>query len=267
MVSFPPCKINLGLNILRKRQDGYHDIDTCFYPIPFTDILEVIESDELTFSASGLVIPGDAANNLCLKAYHLLAKEHNLPPVKIHLHKIVPTGAGLGGGSSDGAHALRTINLLFDLRLTDTELAALAARLGSDCPFFIYDKPMTGKGRGEILAPATVSLKGYHLVLLNPGVHVSTADAFGGVVPRVPARPMDEILELPVPAWRGQLENDFEESIFRKYPVIGKLRDKLYSAGAVYSAMSGSGSSVFGIFDSPVASEGLHSQLIWQGSL
>lgn len=267
MVSFPPCKINLGLNILRKRQDGYHDIDTCFYPIPFTDILEVIESDKLTFSASGLVIPGDAADNLCLKAYRLLAGEHNLPPVRIHLHKIVPTGAGLGGGSSDGAHTLRTINLIFGLGLTAAELASFAARLGSDCPFFIYDKPMTGKGRGEILAPAPVSLKGYHLVLLNPGVHVSTADAYAGVKPHVPVRPIDEILNLPVPEWRGQLENDFEESIFRKYPIIGQLRDKLYSDGAVYSAMSGSGSSVFGIFDSRVASAELYPQLIWQGPL
>jgi 4-diphosphocytidyl-2-C-methyl-D-erythritol kinase len=268
MIAFPPCKINLGLNILHKRPDGYHDIETCFYPVPFTDILEIIPSEKVYFSRSGAIIPGSLNENLCVKAYELLAKKHSLPPVNIHLHKSIPTGAGLGGGSSDAAHTLRLLNQVFELGLMAQELAQDAALLGSDCAFFIYDSPMTGKGRGEVLTPLALSLKGYYLILMNPGVHVSTAEAYAGVVPGLPEHSIDEILKLPVTEWKGQLKNDFESTVFIKHPGIAELRDSLYRNGALYAAMSGSGSSVFGIFDRKfIASAELAKHVIWQGFL
>jgi 4-diphosphocytidyl-2-C-methyl-D-erythritol kinase len=266
MIAFPPCKINLGLHILRKRSDGYHDIETCFYPIPFTDILEIVRSEKVSFSRSGDVIPGHINDNLCLKAYELLAKKHSLPAVNIHLHKSIPTGAGLGGGSSDAAYTLRLLNHVFELGLAPHELAADAVLLGSDCAFFIYDSPMVGKGRGEVLSPSTLSLKGYYFILMNPGIHVSTPEAYAGVVPVVPEYSIDGILQLPVAEWRGKLKNDFENTVFAKHPRIAELRDFMYGNGALYAAMSGSGSSVFGIFEKKsIAPPELAKYVIWQG--
>ena len=187
MVSFPPCKINLGLNVVSKRSDGYHDIETCFYPVPLTDALEIIKADRFSFTASGNTIPGDAANNLCIKAYELLRRDFNLAPVAIHLHKIIPTGAGLGGGSSDGAHALRLLNVIFDLKLSGEKLKDYALQLGSDCPFFIENKPMFGSGRGEVLRDISLDLSGRFIVLVKPNEHVSTAEAYAGVTPASPS--------------------------------------------------------------------------------
>ena len=234
MVAFPPCKINLGLNVLRKRDDGYHDIETCFYPIPWTDILEVIPSDKFEFTVSGNAIPGD--DNLCVKAYRLL----NTPPAKIHLHKIIPTGAGLGGGSSDAAWTLRLLNDVFQLKLSKDELKKYAAQIGSDCAFFIEDGPMIGTGRGEILRPAKVDLKGKFIVIVKPDVHVSTAEAYSGIVPKGSKLDLSDI---------RSLRNDFEETIFKKYPAIESIKKSLYQAGATYASMSGSGSAVYGIFN------------------
>lgn len=246
MVAFPPCKINLGLNVVRKRSDGYHDIETCFYPVAWTDILEIIPSDEFEFAVSGDVIPGNSDDNLCVRAYRLL----KTPPVKIHLHKIIPTGAGLGGGSSDGAWTLRLLNDVFDLNHSKEKLRELAATLGSDCPFFVDDVPMIGKGRGEIVTKTNMTLKGKFIVIIKPEVHVSTAEAYAGIVPKERSIDWDSVgLE--------ELKNDFEESVFRKYPVIGSIKEHLYKVGADYASMSGSGSAVFGIFSENILPEKL----------
>jgi len=252
MVVFPPCKINLGLNILRKRADGYHDIETCFYPIPWTDMLEIIPSSDFSFSSSGNLIEGKPEDNLCLRAYGLLKEDFDLPPVSMHLHKIIPTGAGLGGGSSDAAHTLRILNQIFNLQLSATQLSAYASRLGSDCPFFVYDQPMMGRGRGELLSPVNLSLTGKFLILVKPEVHVSTAAAYAGVSAQVPAISLDQIIAQPLPAWKDLLQNDFEKSVFQTHPELAVVKTTLYALGARYASMSGSGSTVFGIFDQPV---------------
>lgn len=253
MVTFPPCKINLGLGVIRKREDKYHDIETCFYPIPLTDVLEVLPATTVSFEISGNAIPGDASDNLCLKAYRLLQKDFDLPPVKIFLHKVIPSGAGLGGGSSDGAHTLRLLNEVSRLGLSLEKLKAYALQLGSDCPFFIEDMPMLGSGRGEELTPISVDLSGKFIVLVKPDVHVSTAEAYAGVTPAVPLTRIKDILEKqPIATWRNVLINDFEKSVFEKHPKIGAIKEKFYQHGALYASMSGSGSAVFGIFEKPV---------------
>jgi 4-diphosphocytidyl-2-C-methyl-D-erythritol kinase len=252
MVSFPPCKINLGLNVLSKRPDGYHDIETIFYPLPWTDILEIIPSDKLTFQTTGNAIPGKEADNLCLKAYHLLKRDFDLNPVQIHLHKIIPTGAGLGGGSADAAYTLRLLNEVFNLQLTAEKLALYASHLGSDCPFFVYDQPMLGTGRGEVLEKMELNLKGKFVVLVNPGVHIATATAYHGVTPGLPESSLKEVIQKPMKDWKHQLKNDFEKSIFKLEPGIKKLKEEMYEWRAIYSGMSGSGSSVFGIFENEI---------------
>lgn len=251
MVVFPHCKINLGLQVISKREDGYHNIETCFYPVPWTDILEIIPSREFSFTSSGLIIPGKEDDNLCIKAYRILQTQFNLAPVKIHLHKVLPTGAGLGGGSSDAAFTLRLLNSVFDLNLSVIQLHEFAAQLGSDCSFFVEDKPMLGSGRGEQLTETSVSLKGLYIVLVKPEIHVSTADAYAGVRPHTPKQTITEILTLPVAEWKGNLFNDFEFSVFEKYPAIELIKKEFYNHGAIYASMSGSGSSVFGIFLAP----------------
>ena len=266
MVTFPPCKVNLGLHILRRREDGYHDIDTCFYPVPFTDILEIIQASYLHFSSSGLLIPGNSKDNLCLKAYSLLKDDYDLPAVHIHLHKIIPTGAGLGGGSSDAAYTLKMLNALFKLDLPTERLSAYAALLGSDCTFFLHEQPMIGSGRGELLTPVQVELQGKYLILLNPGLHVSTADAYAGTSPTVPQRTIRDIVSTPVGRWKDALKNDFEVSVFTRFPLIGELKQELYDLGAIYASMSGSGSSVFGIFDHEASLPSAGSKfVIWKG--
>jgi 4-diphosphocytidyl-2-C-methyl-D-erythritol kinase len=250
MVSFPPCKINLGLSVLSKRADGYHDLETCFYPVPWLDVLEVIPAAEFEFTTSGNAIPGAMEDNLCVKAFTLLKKNFDLPPVKIHLHKVIPSGAGLGGGSSDAAYTLRLLNERFSMNLSQEALMEYAAKLGSDCAFFIQDKPMIGTGRGEVLREVPVSLKDKFLVVVKPDIHVSTADAFAGISPKQPQLSIADIVtNRPVTEWKHFLKNDFEESVFKKYPLIKTLKDKLYEYGAVFSSMSGSGSAVVGIFD------------------
>jgi 4-diphosphocytidyl-2-C-methyl-D-erythritol kinase len=269
MVAFPPCKINLGLNILRKRQDGYHDISTCFYPVPWTDVLEIIISDQLSFVSTGNIIPGKQEDNLCLKAYRLLKADFDISPVAIHLHKIIPTGAGLGGGSADAAYTLRLLNTLFNLGLSIDKLSHYASQLGSDCSFFVQDKPMLGSARGEVLSAVNVDLKGKFLVIVKPEVHVSTADAYAGVKPGAPESNLQDILEKQtLSQWKDQLKNDFEESVFQKHPVIKQIKEDLYSLGAMYASMSGSGSSVFGIFNNqPDLKDSFKSCTQWQGKL
>lgn len=249
MISFPNAKINLGLNILRKRTDGYHDISSLLYPIGLSDILEVIESGKFSFSSSGLPIPGNEENNLVIKAYKLLKKDFTLPEVSIHLHKTIPTGAGLGGGSSDGTFMLKMLNTLFELYLDDTILEDYALQLGSDCPFFIRNEPMLVSGRGETLEVFPLDLKGYFLYLVKPEQAISTKEAYQLVSPAIPEKDIPSILhDHPVDSWRGILENDFEKAFFKKLPAYDHIKDKLYEAGAVYASMSGSGSAFFGIF-------------------
>ncbi|MEK6782744.1 MAG: 4-(cytidine 5'-diphospho)-2-C-methyl-D-erythritol kinase [Bacteroidota bacterium] len=269
MVSFPNCKINLGLNVIAKRSDGFHDIETCFYPIPWTDILEIIPSEEVKLDITGLTIPGLEQENLCLKAYILLKKDFDLPPVHIHLHKVLPTGAGLGGGSSDAVFALQTINEMFHLSLSPVMLAGYAFALGSDCPFFIHRKAMIGKGRGEILSPAKISLEKRFMVLVKPEINVATAEAYAGIVPRKPSKSVQEIIEeIPCEFWKEYLVNDFEETVFRKFHGLAELKNNLYKAGAMYASMSGSGSSVFGIFNQTIdLKEQFARMTVWSGEL
>jgi 4-diphosphocytidyl-2-C-methyl-D-erythritol kinase len=268
MVSFPHAKINLGLNIIRKRPDGYHDLQTCFYPIPWADLLEIIPAREFQFSSSGLSIDTKSDDNLCVKAYNLLKNDFDLPPVQMHLHKIIPMGAGLGGGSSDAAFTLLQLNESFQLKLSVESLEKYAAALGSDCAYFISNRPMLGSGRGEILFPAEVSLKGKFVVVVKPDIHVSTADAFSGIVPRTNEVSIADIIRKPITDWRQLLFNDFESSIFKKYPAIEEIKEALYNAGSLYASMSGSGSSVFGIFDKGIElSERFGSASYWSGSL
>ncbi|HLG38722.1 MAG TPA: 4-(cytidine 5'-diphospho)-2-C-methyl-D-erythritol kinase [Chitinophagaceae bacterium] len=255
MVVFPNCKINLGLNILRKRSDGFHDLETIFHPLPFYDILEVIAPEkepvnEFLFTTSGITIDGHAENNLCVKAYHLLKKDFpKLSHLRIHLHKTIPSGAGLGGGSADAAFTLKLFNDKFHLNLSAGQLTSYALQLGSDCPFFIINKTCFASGRGEILEPIHINLNRYKFVLINPGIPIHTAYAFSQITPAHPARPVNDIIKQPVNEWKEQLKNDFEEPVFKQYPEIKKIKDELYRAGAVYASLSGSGSTVYGLFE------------------
>ncbi|MCX8489903.1 MAG: 4-(cytidine 5'-diphospho)-2-C-methyl-D-erythritol kinase, partial [Cyclobacteriaceae bacterium] len=221
---------------------------------------------ELTFS--GNAIPGVAKENLCLKAYELLKNDFEIGTVKIHLHKIIPIGAGLGGGSSDAAYTLRLLNTIFDLKLTHDQLRKYAAQLGSDCSFFTQDKPQIGSGKGELLHELDISLKGFWLVLIKPLIHISTQQAYSGVVPKQPQIKLTEVLQLPIAQWKGLLENDFEESIFKQYPEVSTVKNQLYGNGAVYASMSGSGSSVFGLFEKKVQLKNLFQETeYWEGVL
>jgi 4-diphosphocytidyl-2-C-methyl-D-erythritol kinase len=272
VIAFPNCKINLGLHVLRKREDGFHELDTVFYPVPWTDVIEIIRDEgtepDIDFRSSGLHIYGSRDKNLCVRAYQLLEADHPLPPVRMHLHKILPIGAGLGGGSSDAAFVLKLLNELFRLRIAATKLESYAAILGSDCPFFIQNKPVRATGRGEIFEQVKVDLKGFHLVIVKPRVHVSTSEAYSGITPRAERESLRQIIRKPVAQWKDVLVNDFEASIFRKHPSVRKIKEQLYKLGAVYASMSGSGSAVFGLFNQ---SSDVHmhfrSATVWQGRL
>jgi 4-diphosphocytidyl-2-C-methyl-D-erythritol kinase len=249
MITFPNCKINLGLNIIRKRPDNFHDLETVFFPVPLTDVLEVVQtSSSFEFTQTGLSIDNND-NNLCVKAYQLLKKGHpNLPPVRMHLHKAIPIGAGLGGGSADGAFTLKLLNEKLNLSLSEEQLINYSLQLGSDCPFFIINKPCFAEGRGEKLTPINIDLKGYKLVLINPGIDINTAWAFSQISPAQPKRPVKEIISQPIEIWKQELTNDFEPPVFAKYPEIKDIKETLYNQGAVYASMSGSGSTVYGLF-------------------
>ena len=252
MLSFPNCKINLGLHILGKRDDGFHNLETVFYPVPFKEALELIPSTNtgIEFTATGLAVDGNAADNLCVKAYHLLKKDFpEIPTIKIHLHKAIPLGAGLGGGSADAAFMLKLLNEKFKLNLSTDQLINYALQLGSDCPFFIINKPCLATGRGEMLEEIAVDLSAYKIVLINPGIHINTGWAFSNISPAQPARSIKEIIHQPVNTWKDELKNDFESAVFTAHPAIKEIKETLYSQGAVYAAMSGSGSTVFGIFE------------------
>ena len=275
MITHPNVKVNLGLNVLRKRPDGYHDLETLFVPyFGLTDTLEIITGEDYSRTIAGLQeryenlaqaispdgklmitiarkegVDWDPLKDLTAKAYNMLAEDFKLPPMKIFLEKANPVGAGLGGGSADAAFALRMISELAELKLSDEQLAAYAARLGSDCAFFIYNTPMMGSGRGEILEPFPLDLKGLRLEVIVPeGISVSTADAYRGIRPGIPAKPLAEVLRQDPATWKEDLKNDFEETVFAKYPELAKIKAQIYLRGALYCAMSGSGSSLYALF-------------------
>jgi 4-diphosphocytidyl-2-C-methyl-D-erythritol kinase len=296
MIVFPNCKINLGLQILNKREDGYHNLATVFYPVQWRDVVEVVRLDDgrqttdysktlsgvegsgesiersrdaiqnIEFTSSGLHIEGDPANNLCIKAYHLLKKDFpSLPPVQMHLHKTIPMGAGLGGGSADGAFTLKLLNEKFQLGLSEQQLIDYSLQLGSDCPFFIINKPCYATGRGEMLEEVELDLSAYQFVIVNPGIHVNTGWAFAHLSGRS-ERPDSEqddatssgrlerpdlrtIIQQPITTWKEQLINDFEAPVCKAHPEISEIKQQLYDAGALYASMTGSGSTVFGVFE------------------
>jgi 4-diphosphocytidyl-2-C-methyl-D-erythritol kinase len=217
--------------------------------VGWSDVLEIVEAPELCFTSSGLHIPGDAAQNLCLKAYTALRKDFDLPPVHIHLHKVIPIGAGLGGGSADCAFTVKILNEKFELSLTPERMEDYVRPLGSDCAFFIQNKPLYCYEKGDQFAEIQVDLKGYFILLVNPNIHVSTPEAYAGMRPQQPGVPLRKILSLPVAEWKGKLKNDFEKTVFASYPAIAAVKERLYEAGAVYASMSGSGATIYGIFE------------------
>ena len=253
MVTFPNAKINLGLDVVAKRPDGYHNLETIFYPVPLQDILEITVTEEegapdYTFKMHNAVFEGDNNDNLVVKAYKILAADHKLPKVEMSLYKNIPTGAGLGGGSADAAFALKMLNEIACLNLSDEQLEAYAARIGADCAFFIKNTPAYATGIGNILSPTVCSISGYHLVLVKPDIHISTKEAYSLVTPAAAETPLTEIAALPVEEWKGKMKNDFEKSVFANHPQMEKIKEELYNMGAVYASMSGSGSAFFGLF-------------------
>lgn len=260
MVCFPNCKINIGLFVTNKRADGYHDLETVFYPVGKTgdatalnDVLEVVPAtgEGTQLYMSGLGVAGNRDSNLVWKAYAMLKDKypHIVTDLDIHLHKAIPMGAGLGGGSADGAFMLRLLNDYFALGMANTELAELSLQLGSDCPFFIYNTPQFAKGRGELMKPVEVDLSGYRIEVSCPGIHVSTKDAFSEIVPRPAPYDLHGISSLPVNEWKHHVSNDFEQTVFKKHPELAALKQSMYNRGALYASMSGTGSAVYGIFD------------------
>jgi len=272
MLVFPKAKINLGLRITGRRSDGYHDIETLFYPVSLCDALELVaDPDEPGKDAliiSGFEIPGMREDNIVLRAAGKLREIFHMPYLRIHLHKNIPSGAGLGGGSSDAAFMLKAVNRRFSLRLSADDLKEIAAGLGSDCPFFIDCQPAFASGRGEILTPACNILEDYYVVLVNPGIEVSTREAFENCSPSKPESSLAELVKFPVPEWKEIIVNDFEKTVFLSHPQIKEIKQALYGSGAIYSSMSGSGSTVYGIFtEKPAIPHNLRRLVIHEGSL
>ncbi len=252
MITYPNAKINIGLNVVEKRADGFHNIESIFYPVfDVHDILEVIESDEnnIEFSSTGIEIPGDIELNLCLKAYHLLKEDFPIPSVKIHLHKMIPIGAGLGGGSSDAAFMLLSLNDIFDLGLTTSQLIDYARKLGSDCAFFIENRPVYAFNKGDEFEQIELDLSDYDVWVDCPEIHIGTGEAYAGIVANTSKTNLMELIKTPISNWRNKIKNDFENSIFPNYPQIAALKEEMYKNGAIYAAMTGSGSAVYGIFN------------------
>ena len=256
MITFPNAKINIGLQVTERRPDGYHNLDTIFYPIPINDALEVIVAEGADYDCqlhiSGITIEGDTDNNLVVRAYRLLAADFTLPPVDIYLHKHIPTGAGLGGGSADAGFMIRLLNEMFELGISIEQMEMYATQLGADCPFFITGNPVYATGIGNEFHPLDFDLAGWHLVVVKPDVFVSTKEAYSMVHPEKPTVTLDKKIVLPIDEWKGIISNDFEKGIFALHPELESIKAKLYELGAVYAAMSGSGSALFGLFAEPV---------------
>ncbi len=273
MLCFPNAKINLGLNITEKRPDGFHNLQTVFYPVSLCDVLEFVESDgdgvSVQFQNTGIETGATQADNLCVKAYELLKKDFDLPLLKIHLHKMIPVGAGLGGGSSDAAYMLTALNKAFNLALTEGDLMDYASQLGSDCAFFIHSQPSYAWNRGDNMHEISLDLHQYYLILVFPNIHISTAAAYSSIKPAVPAQSPEKVVNMPVEEWRYYLTNDFEPFVFSVHPEIEEIKQKLYNMGADYAAMSGSGSAVYGLFRflPEKTKEHFDGYFVWKGKL
>ncbi|MGM9685714.1 MAG: 4-(cytidine 5'-diphospho)-2-C-methyl-D-erythritol kinase [Bacteroidaceae bacterium] len=258
MILYPNAKINIGLNVVEKRADGYHNLETVFYPINLLDALEITtdehQADSVKLKVSGEAIAGRPSDNLVMKACNLMRSmfPEKIERLSVHLHKHIPTGAGLGGGSSDAAFTIKALNEKFSLGMSVDQMEQLSAQLGADCPFFIKNQPVFAEGIGDIFTDIDIVLKGKTLVLVKPDISVSTADAYSLVSPHKPQQSLRESLRLPVEEWKNHVVNDFESSVFKKFPEIAAIKDRLYDLGALYASMSGSGSAVYGIFNQPV---------------
>jgi 4-diphosphocytidyl-2-C-methyl-D-erythritol kinase len=254
MIVFPNSKINLGLKVIHKRPDGFHNIETVFYPIDWCDSLEIIENKTtkslFSFSQSGLTIDAPINENIIYKAWKLLLENKKIPPISVHLHKNIPMGAGLGGGSADAAFFINALNLQFDLKLTPNKIVTIANKLGSDCAFFINNVPVIGKEKGNVFSEINVNLSAYYILIVYPAIHSNTKDAYEGLkIKKSTVSLKTIIVKNKIDTWKTSLINDFEETLFLKYPRLKKIKENLYSHGATYASMSGSGSSVYGIFE------------------
>ncbi len=251
MLTYSNAKINIGLNIVEKRTDGFHNIETVFFPIGMQDAIEIADSktnNSYTFTASGIPINIDAKDNIVVKAYELIRAKHDFPPQDIHLHKNIPFGAGLGGGSANAAYMIKLINQKFNLGMSTDQMENEVKKLGSDCAFFIENKPAFATEKGDQLSPIELDLSGYHFLLIKPNIHVSTPEAYANIQPQKPEISLEKLISQPIETWKSSIKNDFENSIFPNHPLLAKLKDELYEHGAIYAAMSGSGSSMFGLF-------------------
>lgn len=257
MLAFANAKINLGLQVTEKRADGYHNLETVFYPVKINDVIEISDADVTSFISFGKEIPGTAADNLCLKAYHALKKDFDIPAQKISLLKNIPIGAGLGGGSSDAAFLVKLLNEKFALGLSVSQMEDYVKPLGADCAFFVANKPVYAGGKGDEFTPLSLDLSAYEIVLVKPDVHVSTAAAYGGIIPSLPASSVKDLIHLPLKDWKKSIFNDFEKTVFKLHPQVAAIKEELYHSGAIFALMSGSGSSVFGIFEDSVRLEQL----------
>jgi 4-diphosphocytidyl-2-C-methyl-D-erythritol kinase len=249
MITFPACKINLGLRVLGKREDGFHNLQSVFYPVSWCDVLEIVPSKKTSLDIHGATFDLADGDNICFKAWQLIHDKYGIEPVDIHLIKGIPSGAGLGGGSSNGTATLKLLNEIFGLNITKHDLKSLAAELGSDCPFFVNDVPALVEGRGEILKETDVSLSNTWIVLMNPGIHISTAEAFAGISASKEGFDLADLGSLHISEWRNEVINDFENGVFEKHPKIQRLKEHLYSCGAFYASMTGTGSTVYGLFE------------------
>ncbi len=250
MVIFSNAKINIGLNIIEKRTDGFHNIESVFYPIGYKDVLEIIKADKkLSFNNTGIVIDAKLEDNLIIKAYNLIKNDYDIAPVKIHLHKTIPIGAGLGGGSSNAVYMLKLLNNFFELNINNSKLTDYARKIGSDCAFFVKNTPVFAFQKGDEFSEINIDLSGYNIVVIKPNVFVGTKEAYAGIVPEKTKNSLKEQIRRPIAEWKNNIKNDFEFGIIKKYPEIAQIKNDLYKQGAIYTSMSGSGSSVYGIFD------------------
>lgn len=273
MILFPNAKINIGLDIINRRSDGYHDISTVIVPVGWTDILELVPAAgcHTTLTVTGNHVDCPADKNLVMKAWRALENHigHDLPPTDIFLHKIIPDGAGLGGGSADASFTLIGANRLWNLNLTDNQLAVIAATIGADCPIFIYNRPMLASGTGTTLSPIDIDISRLNVAIIKPAGSVSTAEAYSGVVPHTPAIPLISRLSAPIDTWRQTVANEFESSVGDRLPIIRDIKKSLYDLRAVYASMSGSGSAVYGLFDGDIPTDTLArlfpDMTIWTG--
>lgn len=247
MIVYPNAKINIGLNVLEKQADGYHKLSSVFYPVnELCDMLEILPAKHFSFSSSGIAIPGNS--NICVKAFELLKADFEIENVTMHLHKQIPIGAGLGGGSADGAFALKALNEIFKLELSIIELEEYALQLGADCPFFIENSPKYITGIGEKMRNINLDLSSYKLKFIYPKLHISTAEAYGGIIPSQPKTILLDLINQPIENWKKSVKNDFEVAAFAKYPELAKMKEQLYADGAIYASMTGSGSVIYGVF-------------------